>query len=245
MTTTQELLIAMFKENTGRSILDSGDYYGRNWQINQDKDFSKIPQATMRLDKWGPEVTVSSYRHCLALLELDVVCEAFNAIPVDDWKGDYYGVSERGQEFLDRIGATVEDCWNTYNWDTNFDQIMQGHRVYINDEEYTLLQIHGGCDARGGYTDARLFKLNEWDGPDYWLMDDAEFCINVPTDRCAETPDMIDPEFVEHDYIVVEVQASRVELYKPGPGTTEEVPDGFFEQFPHQKIEGVQRAVEH
>ena len=26
---------------------------------------------------------------------------------------------------------------------------------------YVLLQIHNGCDVRGGYTDAKLFKLND------------------------------------------------------------------------------------
>ena len=33
--------------------------------------------------------------------------------------------------------------------------------VTINGEEYLLLQIHNGCDVRGGYTDAKLFKCPE------------------------------------------------------------------------------------
>ena len=28
-------------------------------------------------------------------------------------------------------------------------------------EPYLLLQIHGGCDVRGGYTDAKLFKPSD------------------------------------------------------------------------------------
>ena len=31
----------------------------------------------------------------------------------------------------------------------------------FNDEQYLLLQIHGGCDARGGYTNAKLFQCQE------------------------------------------------------------------------------------
>ena len=27
-----------------------------------------------------------------------------------------------------------------------------------------ILQIHGGCDVRGGYTNARLFKIDNLDG---------------------------------------------------------------------------------
>lgn len=38
-----ELLTAMFKENTGRDLCDSGGIYGRNWQRNQDRDSSKNP----------------------------------------------------------------------------------------------------------------------------------------------------------------------------------------------------------
>jgi len=48
--TTADKLAEMLQENTGRSILDSGDYYGRNWQQNQDVDFEK--QQEGRLEFW-------------------------------------------------------------------------------------------------------------------------------------------------------------------------------------------------
>jgi hypothetical protein len=38
---------------------------------------------------------------------------------------------------------------------------LQGSWVEINGDVYLLLQIHGGCDARGGYTNAKLFTTNE------------------------------------------------------------------------------------
>ena len=41
MTVTERKLTAMLQENTGRSMLDSGDAYGRNWQRNQTRDFRK------------------------------------------------------------------------------------------------------------------------------------------------------------------------------------------------------------
>lgn len=233
MTTTKELLIAMFKENTGKSILDSGGAYGRNWQHNQTVDFDNIPQATLCLGEWGPEVSVSSFRHCLAMLNLDAVCQAFNLLPVDDWDGTAYGVSELGQEFLDRIGADVSDCWNTYNWDTSFDQILQGHNVEINGEGYVLLQIHGGCDARGGYTDAKLFKL---DDPDYWLCDDTQFTIDA---YGLEDP------LIENGEIFVDVRARQLEVYVPSKGDAVAVDEDFFKQFKPQKVEGTQNAVEH
>ena len=37
-------------------------------------------------------------------------------------------------------------------------------RLYVDgqEEEYILIQVHGGCDARSGYTDAKLFKVPYW-----------------------------------------------------------------------------------
>ena len=63
-------------------------------------------------------------------------------------------------------------------------QILQGANLTINEEHYILIQIHGGADARGGYTDAKLFKCDE-DGmiheylreyaDNYELMEELEY----------------------------------------------------------------------
>jgi len=48
--TTADKLAEMLQENTGRSILDSGDYYGRHWEHNQGADFEAQPEG--RLEFW-------------------------------------------------------------------------------------------------------------------------------------------------------------------------------------------------
>jgi hypothetical protein len=73
-----------------------------------------------------------------------------------------YGVSKVQWDWLKanhevKVGYT----FNTYNGDSDLSQILQGSWVTINDEVYLLLQIHGGCDARGGYTNAKLFTTPE------------------------------------------------------------------------------------
>ena len=35
--------------------------------------------------------------------------------------------------------------------------------------------MHGGCDVRGGYTDAKLFKLDDWQEPWAVVTDDCMF----------------------------------------------------------------------
>ena len=51
---------------------------------------------------------------------------------------------------------------NTYNWDCNLSQDLL-FTAFGNEDNFThcILQIHGGCDARGGYTKPVVFKLKE------------------------------------------------------------------------------------
>ena len=62
-----------------------------------------------------------------------------------------------------KVGEVVcNRTWNTYNGDSDLSQILQGATILIDDEYYWLIQIHGGADARGGYTNAKLFKGGDY-----------------------------------------------------------------------------------
>lgn len=169
------LIYKMLTANTGAHPLDSGGAYGRNWERNQKRthaDFKNEPEAVLDIDGYA-DVTISVYHHLTKRLDLDAVCEQFNRMKCDDWDGEFYGVSARQQAWLDSHGFTESErgSFNTYNWSSNFSQVLQGTFVQSEDgTEYVLLQIHGGCDVRGGYTDAKLFRFN-----DYFLYEDASF----------------------------------------------------------------------
>jgi hypothetical protein len=164
----KELIFDMLTENTGRHPLDSGGAYGRAWERNQARtieDFENEPEEKYTYHKSGNylERTVSVF-HFLSQLDMDELCEEFNAMPCDYWDADdeVYGVSKVQWDWLKanhevKVGYT----FNTYNGDSDLSQILQGSWVTINDEVYLLLQIHGGCDARGGYTNAKLFTTPE------------------------------------------------------------------------------------
>lgn len=165
--TTLEKLHEMLTENTGRHFLDSGDHYGRHWQRNQAKtleDFINEPEETISYQRIGGyfERTVSVF-HFLSELELCDICEEFNRIneEADEWDNslDVYGVSWSAWEYLTNFHEVdVERTWNTYNGDSDLSQTLQGATLEIDGEGYFLIQIHGGCDVRGGYTTARLFR---------------------------------------------------------------------------------------
>ena len=58
--------------------------------------------------------------------------------------------------------------------------MLQGTFVKLHgDELYVLLQIHGGADVRGGYTDAKLFKLHEHAEEYNLYIDDCGFSVET------------------------------------------------------------------
>ena len=174
-TETNKLVYEMLTENTGSHMLDSGGAYGRHWERNQKKtieDFFNEKEQEIEVSEWKDsdgilhkeyERTVSVF-HYLSGLELDDICDEFNRINTDcnDWEGFSYGVSEDASDYLNSIGEVDKISeFNTYNEDSDLSQILQGAWIELDGEQYLLLQIHNGCDARGGYTDAKLFKPHE------------------------------------------------------------------------------------
>ena len=180
-TQAQKEVYAMLIENTGKHMLDSGSAYGRNWQRNKSKtieDFNNETEQQITYDSryQGFERLVSVF-HYLSELDIDYICEQFNELNRDatNWDSNFYGVSLEASEYLDSLkNQDIEidelpygDHWstfNTYNGDSDLSQVLQGSWIKIDDEMYLILQIHGGCDVRGGYTNARLFKIDNLDG---------------------------------------------------------------------------------
>lgn len=155
-TETAEVLAAMLAENTGTSILDSGGAYGRHWQRNAGKtaaDWLGEPAATV--DRYG--VTLSVFHYLLARLEHSPELESrwaehVEANPDEGWV--YLMESFAGQHWASEV-------WNTYNDSDFLTQTIQGVTFYDGGETYALVQIHNGCDVRGGYTRPRAFRVTD------------------------------------------------------------------------------------
>jgi hypothetical protein len=173
----QDIIYKMLTENTGTHFLDSGGSSNRHWQRNQVKtldDFINESEQTFEVgfnkDGKADEVLRNvSVFHYLAgsgsTLEIDDICKEFNKLnALDEELADCepYGVCLSAWEYLEsELDATINRTWNTYNFDCDLSQTLQGANLTINDEHYVLIQIHGGADVRGGYTDAMLFKCDE------------------------------------------------------------------------------------
>lgn len=161
---TKQIIFEMLTENTGSHFLDSGGAYGRHWERNQEltiEDFEAEPEESYTYNKDSNylERRVSVF-HFLSQLDTDWICEEFNNMPCKDWDsdGEMYGVSDAQWRWLtSKCEVEIGHTFNTYNGDSDLSQVLQGSWLTLNGDVYLLLQIHGGCDVRGGYTNAKLF----------------------------------------------------------------------------------------
>ena len=99
-------------------------------------------------------------------MELNKKCIAFNKrfVPAEDWDAENIcGISAKAEDWLER-NFDFGDGFSSYNGDSALSQVIQGNWLESNNgNKYLLLQIHQGCDVRGGYTDAKLFCVPKYE----------------------------------------------------------------------------------
>lgn len=180
ITATDEVLAGMLTENTGRHMLDSGGHYGRHWEKNAGTTAAGFAQSEpVTVDRFG--VTLNVFHYLRDRLEYSAgIQELFNeyasANPDEGWLS-------LAEEFPNVHGFDEPNTFNTYNFETLLSQTVQGVTFKVGDECYALIQIHGGCDVRGGYTAPKAFKVTTWDMPEAFYWDAADFFAHCPTDE--------------------------------------------------------------
>jgi len=203
---TAAILAAMLKENTGIHMLDSGGSqladgtfqhgYGRNWQRNQAREFEAEPTTVLSVDAHDISVTHNLYHWLKERLSFDSASqerfEAYRAEedPEDEapelipMEGFAHWLRERGHEVTGLYGDGEPMTVNTYNGEDLLSQTIQYVYMEIGGEPLVLLQIHGGCDVRGGYTLAKCFRARD-DGA--YMLNNADAAIRCKRD--AAPPD--------------------------------------------------------
>jgi len=167
MMKAENVIADMLTECTGAAMCDSGGIYGRNWQHNKDKtlaDFKNQPEVEYKTDDDGnlEYYTISVFHWLCNQLECDAICREFNQANqnAENWDDERaHGVSDKAGKILDKYNAKFQGGFNSYNGEDFLSQVIQGTYCRMADNGYVILQIHGGCDVRGGYTDAKLFRI--------------------------------------------------------------------------------------
>jgi len=172
-TETERIIAEMLWENTGVHILDSGGAYGRHWQENrQIKDFRELPEVEVEVWKDGEVLAhVNVFHYLTTFLERTKECEELEKMLYEFAEREenrdlsWLGVMEEfGEKVLEPLGYHVYPTTNTYNYENLLSQGLQYIIFESEDgESYIMLQIHNGCDVRGGYTAPRIFKVVDVD----------------------------------------------------------------------------------
>lgn len=175
---TATKLVEMLTENTGKHFLDSGGAYGRHWERNQGltvEHFKALPAVTWERD-WGATIGVFHFLNDRLTYSkpAEVLTRLMHVWELADYDNrNLYSTGDQ-ENYLEHLGAeVVGDYWNTYNWDNDLSQTLQGLDFNLGDRSFTLMQVHGGCDVRGGYTMPVIFEIT----CPYWLHGCATYCL--------------------------------------------------------------------
>lgn len=155
---TRDAIYAMLTTNTGAHLLDSGGAYGRNWERNATKsldDFIAEPYSWM--DPYGC-LTISLFHHLDDALSFEAALNAeYLAFTADSHESHLDDIDE----WIEHIGGSKIGSDNSYNHDSALSQVIQYTVFEYDGSQYVALQIHQGCDVRGGYTRPWIFSMSD------------------------------------------------------------------------------------
>ena len=169
-TETESIVHDMLTENTGVAMMDSGGSYGRSWQRNRSiTDFRKFDK--IKIDSISHQdidgITRNVFHAICDTLEYDPdYTREFKAFARRKKYNDSYWM-EIMEDFAEKEtdGSSEQigkpESINTYNGECMLSQTLQFVPFSRDNEEFVILQIHGGCDVRGGYTDPKIFKSSD------------------------------------------------------------------------------------
>ena len=174
----EHILYNMFIEDTGIHMLDSGMSNNRHWQQNQKLKIDDFVNREMvTYNKEYDYHSVDTFQFLYNALNVDKDTDELNKlfdefINREENKDECYltnmydFVSELIQKDYDKID-------NTYNFNETLTQDFQFGIFEYNNNDYVILQIHNGCDVRGGYTKPYIFKID--DGSDIIPYDERDY----------------------------------------------------------------------
>jgi len=164
-----DIVLSRTRQNTGRSLLDSGDYYGRVYE-------TPAPGGLFSVARDGDvSLTLTGLlaQHATLVTEFQARLDAAWGSGSRDAGAGFTGPDgefvntdaldqfEIGPAVMEAFGYTCVSRDNTYNGEQDLDQnfvyeVWQKEgcdREWIYDDEaIVLVYAHTGCDVRGGYS---------------------------------------------------------------------------------------------
>ena len=179
----------MLQTSTGTDMLDSGGLYGRHWQRNRlITDFRKTKPLFVNVSTYNGKMevsfTLSVFHYLTSFLEVNEKTDRWNkdfkefCDREDNQDSGYPALCEEFVSRLYQLGEIKNEESSGFNSDNGEDmlsQVIQGEYFEGEYPKYILLQIHQGCDVRGGYTAPRVFRIKDFE---YFAMAARELTVS-------------------------------------------------------------------
>lgn len=204
-TVTQQVLQAMLTERTPSNLVDSGGYYGYNWQHNQKVNFTE--QSLAWINAWtGPVLSV--YWFLVEYLDFAPgLTDQFYAFSANSKKSYLEDAKDFAEILAEYQQSDTPYTWYSYNHENFLSQDIHVTEL----DECVILSLHGGCDARWGFTRPVIF----------WKSSD-EFAYNM--DRITVYCSHCNCGWDFYDAAGSEVQPYNTETECPVFGMAEDTP---------------------
>lgn len=172
VTDTAIALASQFMQNTGGNILDSGGFYGRQYQrLNDAATSSGLSGAEYMLSRPEAHIRLSKpYKDGNSALNW-VLADTFHVLNrhltySPEETELLRGFEENNPEEDDIAGKFSEfrgdymETAYTYNYDNMFSTDFVYWTYEIDFETYVIISTHNGCDARTGFSQTKIYKYN-------------------------------------------------------------------------------------
>jgi len=162
---TDKVLLKMFLENTGSSLCDSGGAYGYHYDRNAKRDLVNEEPAVLEWSDGHPRAIFRTFHWLRKRVEYDAEMQrSFMrfARRKDKWEDLWFNnMQDFVKELVKTQGAEDHGEHNSYNHESALDQVIQFNEFEISGDLFVLLQLHNGCDMRGGHTMPIAFRIDE------------------------------------------------------------------------------------
>ncbi len=158
-TRTKAVIYKMMTSNTGASILDSGDTCGRAWEINRTNKFDRFPNVYQRIrDEPSKGYLINTFKFLCSNLHYNHTLHTefmqyCRKIDVDD--------SMLWPALMESYAEEIGEHTPTMNTFEDEYCLLDSTLQFIQMNDRVLVQYHGGCDVRGGYTAPIAFECKE------------------------------------------------------------------------------------
>lgn len=152
------------RQNTGSHFLDSGDYYGRQYDRPLPKRDSWLEFYQYQDGKFEVSATISLTHFLDSHLTIDKKLTRRLYQLIED-QGGGVGYAQAAELLAEDLGLTYISSDNSYNHETDLDQVFQFSVLstnesewYYNEDTILIIETHNGCDVRGGYSNYVVCK---------------------------------------------------------------------------------------